>query len=374
MSLRQLHALELASSFADPWLLVAVPALLVLGLVTAILRPAGAIPMLLAVPLLLATLAALTTAASFAAQILLRDRRRAELASLLLIVGWMAFSILPATLGSRHAERRAPAAAESPAAPEALGHSSGAPSQPATAAGAAERDERLARVAETIPVWALAAPSEAFALRPRRRLGRRSGPGVARDRRPGRASWRSSTASPWCSGGGSSPTPTPPPASAAPPAGRFRRYGFRGSGRRPPRSPGRRSGAPGGRFRGRLALAIPALTLLILTFVFRRPEVREHLFGLAAGGPVLVLVAIFLALVGQQAVVLNQFAVDGAGLSLEFLGPLSDRDLLRGKAAGGAILTACSLVPALLAAAVLGGGSSPWLWPAALLVCLGSYA
>ena len=125
---------------------------------------------------------------------------------------------------------------------------------------------------------------------------------------------------------------------------------------------------------GRLALAIPALTLLIMTFVFRRPEVREHLFGLAAGGPILVLVAIFLALVGQQAVVLNQFAVDGTGLSLEFLGPLSDRDLLRGKAAGGAILTACSLVPALLAAAVLGGGSSPWLWPAALLVCLGSYA
>ena len=126
---------------------------------------------------------------------------------------------------------------------------------------------------------------------------------------------------------------------------------------------------------GRLALAIPALTLAVLTFVFRRPEVlQEHLFGLAAGGPMLVLVAIFLALVGQQAVVLNQFAVDGTGLSLEFLGPLSDRDLLRGKAAGGAILTACSLIPALLAAAFLGGGASPWLWPAALLACLGTYA
>ena len=51
--------------------------------------------------------------------------------------------------------------------------------------------------------------------------------------------------------------------------------------------------------------------------------------------------------------VTNQFAIDGAGLTLELLSPLSEDDILNGKAVGNGLLSA---IPALIA---MSGGDAP---------------
>lgn len=68
----------------------------------------------------------------------------------------------------------------------------------------------------------------------------------------------------------------------------------------------------------------------------------------------------------------NQFAVDRAGLTLQFLAPISTRALLYGKAIGGALIAAvpCGLS---VAAGVMTGGYSLTLWIAVLLGATASY-
>jgi hypothetical protein len=79
-----------------------------------------------------------------------------------------------------------------------------------------------------------------------------------------------------------------------------------------------------------------------------------------------------IALMSTGPLVFNQFAVDRAGLTLEFLAPISTRALLWGKAIGGAVIVA---VPALLAiaAGVITGGHSPVIWSMVLLGAVASY-
>jgi ABC-type Na+ efflux pump permease subunit len=67
-------------------------------------------------------------------------------------------------------------------------------------------------------------------------------------------------------------------------------------------------------------------------------------------------------LLALQQVNLNQFGLDRAGLTLQLLAPVSDRDLVLGKAAGGALLAASSALLCIVPAALIAPGGSPWLW------------
>ena len=60
--------------------------------------------------------------------------------------------------------------------------------------------------------------------------------------------------------------------------------------------------------------------------------------------------------------VTNQFAIDGAGLTLELLSPLSEDDILNGKAVGDGLLSAIPALLAMSAAMLLYPGGSIALW------------
>ena len=77
----------------------------------------------------------------------------------------------------------------------------------------------------------------------------------------------------------------------------------------------------------------------------------------------LALAAALMSIMTSLPLVTNQFAIDGAGLTLELLSPLSEEDILDGKAIAEALLSA---MPALLALAVAllvypGGDLALWI-------------
>jgi hypothetical protein len=71
---------------------------------------------------------------------------------------------------------------------------------------------------------------------------------------------------------------------------------------------------------------------------------------------------------------LNQFAVDRAGLTLQFLSPISDRDLLVGKATGGALAIAPPAIFVLAVSFAMSPGDSPALWIALIFGAAATYA
>lgn len=160
----------------------------------------------------------------------------------------------------------------------------------------------------------------------------------------------------------------------------------------------RRAGARPARIR-RLPLVGVTVSAVALTFVrlaYRTPRGRAIILmpvvmlagfagiTLARGttipfGPIAIgagyslgIFGVVLALLSIGPLVFNQFAVDRAGLTLEFLAPISTRALLYGKAIGGALIAA---VPCLLsvAAGVITGGRSPMIWLMVLLGACASY-
>jgi len=123
--------------------------------------------------------------------------------------------------------------------------------------------------------------------------------------------------------------------------------------------------------RGRVILFTSPIPVIMIGLLWRRsldePAVRD-----LAGILVFSLGAI-LAMASLQTVFANQFAVDRAGLTLTFLGPASGRDIVLGKAAGGAMAYALPCAAALVAAAVLHPRGALSLWAAAALLVAAIY-
>lgn len=121
--------------------------------------------------------------------------------------------------------------------------------------------------------------------------------------------------------------------------------------------------------RGRFALASAPLMGFVMTFVFAQlplPLRYKALLGPALAGLVLVL-----TLLSLHSLQLNQFAVDGPGLTLQALAPLSPRDVVVGKAVAW---TALSLVVSLAAVATAALSVPPGPAAAWLAVGLGALA
>lgn len=72
-------------------------------------------------------------------------------------------------------------------------------------------------------------------------------------------------------------------------------------------------------------------------------------------------------------VTVNQFAIDGPGLTLQALTPLSTAGQVRGKALGGGILTAGSTLACMGVAMLVAPPSAPWLCLLLIPVLLGVY-
>jgi hypothetical protein len=160
----------------------------------------------------------------------------------------------------------------------------------------------------------------------------------------------------------------------------------------------RRTGTRPARAR-RLPLVGPAVSAVAVTFVrlaFRTPRGRSVILmpvvllaGFAAisvarettipfgpiaigGGYSLGIFGIVIALMSIGPLVFNQFAVDRAGLTLEFLAPIGTRALLYGKAIGGALIAAVPCALAMIAGVVT-GGYSPVMWGIVVLGACASY-
>jgi hypothetical protein len=105
--------------------------------------------------------------------------------------------------------------------------------------------------------------------------------------------------------------------------------------------------------RGRSTLLSPLLVFLVLAFIALTRGTMPG--GLPRGGIGLAAFGVAFSILATLPFALNQFAIDGAGLTLELLSPVSDGDLLRGKAVANGILAG---TPALLCVA-----AAFWLFP-----------
>jgi hypothetical protein len=114
--------------------------------------------------------------------------------------------------------------------------------------------------------------------------------------------------------------------------------------------------------RGRFALLSPLVMFMIVAgMLLRSPSGVEIAFLPQSGFGVAALTS-FLALLAILPFSINQFAVDGAGLTLTLLAPIETRTLLAGKAVGNALAAAIPGALCTAAAKVLFPGGHPALW------------
>ena len=119
--------------------------------------------------------------------------------------------------------------------------------------------------------------------------------------------------------------------------------------------------------RGRLVVLLPGPLVAMLALLFRsmpHPRAVESL--IASQGYLACGAGILFALYAAQALTMNQFGSDRAGLTLQFLAPIRDVDIVRGKTVGCGIVVGSGALVSLLCAAVAAPGGSLLLWLATL--------
>jgi hypothetical protein len=334
---RTLHLVEVLAGLCDPWVVPVIPALLLLpaGLAAAGRATAAALALIAAAVLLFAV-ATVSALASFAMQWFLRERRRAEVATLIFFGFLSVAGMLPA-LVSQDLERS-----------HSTGRSSFSPDEfdrelpwaarllPTEIYGRAVRRGIDGRSAESLALsgalLAIGATFFALSSRLHRRLVESPEEGRTRHR-PGARHFAPVR---WVGLSG-------PAAAVAWTAVRTTLRTLRG--------------------KFLLFFAGPLVALVGLTL--RRAHGGSFWQGfLGQHGYLLLTGASFMALTSAQPLLANLFAVDKAGLTLQFLAPIRDRDLLRGKLAGGGLLYGATLLLCLVGVALVAPGGSPLAWAA----------
>ena len=112
--------------------------------------------------------------------------------------------------------------------------------------------------------------------------------------------------------------------------------------------------------RGRIVLMTAPLPALLLAFVWRGTPMG--LVDTDYTGVLVVGVAGILALMSLSAFLTDQFAVDGAGLTLTFLSPASGVEIVAGKAVGAMAAFAIPLGIGTIAAVAMHPHGSPLVW------------
>jgi len=341
ISRRVLHLAEFVGGLTDPWVLVVIPGLALLPAGLALGgAPGVAWPVLSAGLLLAAALGGLGSLCANGLMLVFRDRRRSEWVTLALIVSIILAAFLPGYLEQRQVTP-GDAFAEPDFEPY-FGWAAGFPSELYAASVEGFADGRTgAALARLGALAALAALFFALSDSLHRRLLRNP------ERTSGRRSGEPARVRRWTLPGAS-------PVVSAVALAQMRTV-LR-------------------TVRGKLAVYLVVVVAMLIVVIFGR-QLLEDLFAgrVPAVGPLVLLLGMTLTLVSLQPVLMNQFAVDGAGLTLQFLIPTSDRDLVRGKILGCALLSGISLLLCLAGAVAVGPGGSPWNWLAMLLVCLSAF-
>ena len=126
--------------------------------------------------------------------------------------------------------------------------------------------------------------------------------------------------------------------------------------------------------RGRSILLSPLVVFVLFgAMMWRSGTGMELGFIELESGVGLAAFTSFVCLVSILPIAMNQFAVDGAGLTLELLSPLDHGDLLRGKAVGNALVAGAPALICIVAAAGLFPGGELSLWLSVPLALLAVY-
>jgi hypothetical protein len=124
--------------------------------------------------------------------------------------------------------------------------------------------------------------------------------------------------------------------------------------------------------RGRSILLSPLVVFIMFSAVMWRGGAGvEFGFLFLEDGISLAIFGSFVSLLAILPFAMNQFAIDRAGLTLTFLSPLDDQELLHGKAIGNAVVAGVPALFCVIGAALLFRGASLAVW---LLVPLGLLA
>ncbi|HET7217770.1 MAG TPA: hypothetical protein VFJ02_06965, partial [Vicinamibacterales bacterium] len=322
ISRRILYVAQAAGALSDPWIFLAIAPLagIAVGLAAAGAVTAAAVALVGGL-LLLLLLIGLSALATFALQLLVRDRRRGELIALLFIIVVPTFALLPLLSRSQMSREEVRAARAARAERQARGEETGSeramriagraymllPSEMyarATRASAHGDPARAALPLAGIALAGLALHAMGFVV-----FGKLL-------EAPGSASRRQA--------GGSDRAA----ALHIPGVGRASAAVAQAQVRLATRTP-----------RGRSILLSPMLIFLVLTFIMSRSSGRVELGAIDLdGGLGLALFGVTFCLITILPLAMNQFAVDRAGLTLAFLSPVSTGELLLGKALGNAAI------------------------------------
>jgi hypothetical protein len=366
---RTLHGVETFASLTDPWMVFVLPGLLAYAggfIAGAISQPepwlrrfyaAGAVAVVAAAGLAL-VLASLSSMVAFLVSWLVRDRRRGEIFVLVFIVALSGASLAPAFL-SRSLEGRLDVGAGHSPCSESI---DGARTPLHCGPGQVPQAARSTWVMSEPPAWASVLPSELY--------GAAVGAG---------SEWPAK--SPWLPLAGlfaegalfyalSNTVHRRIVESVE--SGRTRRARAPAAGaafRIPGMWPGSSAVAVAQvrtamrSVRGRLVVLLPGPIVAMLAITFGRihaPGAFESILatrGYAAFGA-----GIIFALYAAQAFTMNQFGSDRSGLTREFIAPIRDVDLVRGKAVGCGVIVGMGALISLICAVTVAPGGSPLLW------------
>jgi hypothetical protein len=351
ISRRSLHVVETAASLSDPWLLWIVPGLFAIGIgIFAGGRPMAAALATLAAVVLIATLAALNTLLGFLVSLIVRNRRRSEIFTLVFVIGISAASFLPALFAGDLEER---------------------------SKGERRRRDRpefsVERVDAALPWWTRALPPEIYARTVLAGL-RSDGAGAV----VGVAALAAELAALFA-------------ASAmvharllGTPEGRGRRSRRDATdvavlalpllGPRPSAIAWSTFKTTLRSVRGRLMVILggPLVAVLLLVLTTAEPDEAWPAFLMAHGYLAVGVGGIF-GIYSLQAISMNFFGSERSGLTLQFLLPFTDAEIARGKVAGGLLALSPALALTVVAVAAVAPTGSPWYWLAAFMGVVATY-
>jgi hypothetical protein len=345
ISRRTLHLIEVIASLADPWIAFLAPGLFFVAVGLSVGgRTVAAVWAAVAALVFLTLLAAMASAIGFLVAWLLRDRRRSEWLTLAFVIGMSVVGFVPMLLAEQSATTRREARARGEPRPE-------------------RSFEALDR---SLPAWTVAVPSELYGRAVRDGLEGRNADAAAAVAALAAEAGLLLVASSFVHGRLIGATNV---------SGRRRRSdAVAVSGWKIPGLPPAVSAVAIAQaktamrsVRGRLLVFISGPILAVMVFVFRRFDEVTVLARIGDFGFVLAAVGTLMAMLSAQAFSMNLFGSDRAGLTLQFLSPVSDAELARGKILGVGVIVAAATALAVVAAVIVAPGGSPELWVAALL-------
>lgn len=341
---RVLHIVEVVAALADPWI-----AIIACGLTTFAVgilaggRPLAALAAAAGAVALVAVLVCAASVASFLVAWLMRSRRRGELFTVLFVMAFSLASFLPAMISRTLDE-------------DAEGERGGRRS----------RSFNVREFDASLPGWTAFLPSELHAR-------------VIRDglaRRPGRAAGAVGLLAMQALALFliSARVHRQMLSSLEGDSGRRRSSEIKGRAPNVPLLSPAASAVAWAQFRGalrtvrgRLTVLLPGPMLGILVIAFRGMPTERLATTAAEQGYLMLAAAFVLTLYSIHAVSMNFFGSDRAGLTLQLLSPIRDRDLAWGKVAGFAMIVAMGGIVCLaVSLSVARSGPAPY-WIATIL-------